>query len=385
MTTLTEIRSKVRKVTGSPSANQLSDSDIDTYINTFYLYDFPEHLRLLKLKKVYTFFTEPLIEKYDFPDEPFFTVEPPIYVGGYQARYLQDRDTFFLRWPPLNQFQQIGTGDGTSSPALQQITAVPIMRESLYISGISGGETITYNDDGKGQFISERFDISQINNANPATVTCLGHPFVVGQKVLISSVIGMLNINLPTPYDIVATMPGVSFDIMLNTTNFPDYTGGGFANRVLAGTVSYTTGVITLDWGVTLDVGSQIQAQFIFYTAGRPYDVLFYDTQFHFRPVPDKSYKVEINCFVQPTALLDTPTANFPELREWWQLLAYGASLKVFADRADFENLQAFEALMEEQKILVQRRTLKQLTNQRTSTIYANQQLWPQSNFYPYS
>lgn len=385
-TVLTQIRSKVRKVTGSPSPNQLSDADIDDYINTFYLYDMPEHLRLLKLRRVFTFFTEPNVEAYEFPDEAFLTIEPPIYVGGYQARYVQSREIFFMRWPPLNQFQQIGTGDATPTPPLAPITATPIILGSLYISAVWNGATITYNDDGAGSFVSERFNVTGISNAVNAVITVPGHPFVAGNTVAISEVIGMLEAN-ETQTTILATTP-TTITVSLDTTNFALYTGKGVVRRTGAGTINYDTGALTMNWGVPIDAGTPIQAQYIFYTAGRPYDVLFYNSTFHMRPIPDKAYKVEIDCFMQPTALIDTGnigTPDAPELREWWQLIAYGAALKVFADRADFESLQNFSNLMEEQKLLIQRRTLKQLTNQRAATIYGQNQLWPLSNFYPYS
>lgn len=384
-TLLSQIRSKVRKVTGSPSQFQLSDAELDDYINTFYLYDFPEHLRLLKLKNVYEFFTKPNIEEYDLPDESIITVEPPIYVGGYQARYLQDRQTFFMRWPPLNQFQQIGTGDGvTTAPPLQTITSVPIIRNTLYISAVIAGRTVTYNDNGNGQFNSENFAITSINQANPVTIACPNHPFVVGNSIKISDVIGMLGINELTA-TVVDVIPGVSFDLSLDTSTFENYTGKGFASRQNAGAISYTTGVISMNWGIAPDAGTQIQAQYIFYSTGRPYDVLFYHNKFHLRPVPDKAYKVVINAYLQPTSLFEDPETAAPEQREWWQMIAYGASLKIFADRGDFESLEQFAALFEEQKLLSQRRTLKQITNQRTNTIYESQNLFPLSNFYPYN
>jgi hypothetical protein len=390
-TTLIQIRDKIRKVTGSPSQYQITDDEIDDYINTFYLYDFPEHLRLLQLKQTYEFFTQPNVESYKIPTESIISVEPPIYVGGYQARYLQDRQTFFMRWPPLNQYQQIGTGNGTTSnPPLQQIVSVPIIQNTLYISCYYNGNTITYNDNGNGSFNSETFNITNINNANPVLVTCPGHPFVAGDNILISDVIGMLDINQVTA-TVVSVVPNVSFTLMIDATNFAAYTGGGFAQNINVGSINYTTGAISMNWGIVPDADSIIQAQYIYYSTGRPYDVLMYDYKFHFRPVPDKPYKVVINCFVQPTSLfMDNSTfsnaaTNAPLQREWWQMIAYGASLKIFADRGDMENLANFTPLFEEQKLLGQRRTLKQITNQRTNTIYESQNLFPLSNFYPYN
>ena len=43
MADLQTIRTKVRRLTRSLSPAQLTDAQIDEYINTFVLYDFPEH------------------------------------------------------------------------------------------------------------------------------------------------------------------------------------------------------------------------------------------------------------------------------------------------------------------------------------------------------
>jgi hypothetical protein len=92
-----------------------------------------------------------------------------------------------------------------------------------------------------------------------------------------------------------------------------------------------------------------------------------------------------MNVYKQPTALLAGAPRDFPELREWWQYIAYGAACKIFADRLDTSSLQQVYPLMEEQKLLIQRRTLKQLTNQRAQTIYTDQQPLPLANFYPFN
>ena len=50
MTTLADIRLKVRRVTKSPSANQITNAEIDDYVNDFYQQDFPAHLKTWNLK-----------------------------------------------------------------------------------------------------------------------------------------------------------------------------------------------------------------------------------------------------------------------------------------------------------------------------------------------
>ena len=47
--TLAAIQQKVRRLTYNPSENQLTTDDLNNYINTVLIYDFPEHLRTYKL------------------------------------------------------------------------------------------------------------------------------------------------------------------------------------------------------------------------------------------------------------------------------------------------------------------------------------------------
>ena len=107
-TLLQAIQQKVRKLTRSPSQNLLSDSDLNYYINTFVLYDFPEHLRTFLDRTTYTFYCNPYQDTYetgtilfnnqmvdpfagainnplyDFHNR-FKTIHPPIYIDGFES------------------------------------------------------------------------------------------------------------------------------------------------------------------------------------------------------------------------------------------------------------------------------------------------------------
>ena len=63
--TLTAIRIKIRRLTRSPSQALITDAQIDDYINTFVLYDFPESLRLSTFRTMLTFYTQPNIDTYE--------------------------------------------------------------------------------------------------------------------------------------------------------------------------------------------------------------------------------------------------------------------------------------------------------------------------------
>src|SRR5271157_1526109 len=103
--TLADIRNKVRRITGRPSQNQITDQQIDAYINTFYIYDLPEHLHLQDLRYNYQFITSPNIPVYDLPTEFYLTNMPPVYIGGYQSYMTQSRENFFRINPRLNFLQ----------------------------------------------------------------------------------------------------------------------------------------------------------------------------------------------------------------------------------------------------------------------------------------
>lgn len=297
MTTLADIRLKVRRVTKSPSANQITNAEIDDYVNTFYLYDFPEHLRLINLKETYTFITQPDIDIYNFTPNTIVSIEPPAYVGGNEIQFFQSREEFFTIYPEIQRNEILATGDGTAGPYTGTITATPIKQN----------------------------------------------------RVLISTV-----------------------DVAGNALSAQDTVAGTFAGNVVAGsTINYTTGAIAaLTWTANIAAGTDIMVQSVNYQSGRPQAALFYDDTIQLSPVPDQGYEFVMNAYVTPTALVNA--VDEPELREWWQLLALGASLKIFGDRLDMESYAKTKILFDEQKRLVERRTLKQISTSRASTIYTD-------------
>ena len=62
--TLAAIQQKVRRLTRCPSENQLTTDDLNNYINTFVIYDFPEQLRTFNLRQQFTFTCNPFQDVY---------------------------------------------------------------------------------------------------------------------------------------------------------------------------------------------------------------------------------------------------------------------------------------------------------------------------------
>lgn len=316
--TLTQIRTKVRRLTGSPSVTQLTDVQLDEYVNTFLVYDLPEELRLFNLKVEYEFYTQPNVDTYQFDRNNYLTVSTPLYIAGYEGFWSQSEEQFYRVYPQVEFIEQVATGDGSAGPYSFTLSDVPVLRG----------------------------------------YTAPGMPDTIHSQVLISGV------------DAAGT----------NQIARDDGAGGWIDENgaPLTGTINYVTGACT----VTFDnaVTGNINAQAIPYQPARPEALLFFNDIFFLRPVPDQAYKVQMEAFVAPLQLLAADDA--PLLNEWWQYIAFGAAKKILEDRLDFEGVAKIMPFLDEQQRKVLRRTLVQQTQERTATIYSEQVQFPYSNWY---
>lgn len=313
--TLADIRTKIRRLTRSPTQDQLPDADIDSYVNDFILYDMPEHLRIFALRTSFSWQCNPNIDTYttdanaavaalvDF-NQNYITVHQPVFIGGQPAYYSEDRGEFFGRYPKVQQIFQFAQGDGLTIGAFTAtLPSIPFLQNNVLISSV---------------------DVN--NNALSAT-------------------------DVPTS---------------TTTGNLVDPQTGG-----TLGTVNYITGAISVTFNVAPANGQAINAQTVPYVAQRPSAIMYFDDTFVLRPVPDQPYTINFDAYIRPTSLLNA--TDQPELQQWWKYIAYGAAKMVFEDRSDMESVQTIMPEFEKQAILVNRRTIVQYTSKRTSTIYANQ------------
>jgi hypothetical protein len=317
-TTLDAIRTKVRRLTRSPSSSQLSDAQIDEYVNTFVLYDFPEQLRLFSLRTLLTFYTQPNVDTYstettvvtdplyNFKNK-YIAVHPPIFLAGIQGFFTQKREIFYGYWPQTNTIADtLLRGDGTTGPFTGTIFAKPMLQNNVNINCLDTADT---------SMILVDYPVT-----GSTTTGALGLP---NQPQ-----------TLPSPY----------------------------------GQINYITGVFTAIFPNNTKVSAPIYVNNIAYQPGKPLSMLYYDNTFTIRPVPDKTYAIQIEVDVRPTELL--AASDVPDLEQWWQFISYGASKKIFEDRMDMDSVQMIMAEFKQQERLVLRTTLSQQANERTSTIY---------------
>ena len=148
--TLSDIRTKVRNVTGSPSSDQISDSDLDDYINNYYVFTMPFELKEQITNQSLQFKTTPGTDVYAFPGG-YFTDQPGAYADGFPLVFYQDVDVFYQDWPQQYAVDNIATGDGITAAFSGGLQNPPIIIGTLFItSDDPTGTQLILEDQGNG-------------------------------------------------------------------------------------------------------------------------------------------------------------------------------------------------------------------------------------------
>jgi len=347
--TLAAIQKKVRRITRSPSEAQLSDADLNEYINTFLVYDFPEHLRTFNLRQQFSFVCNPYQDLYitdtTLPlanqlynfQNIYLSVHDPVFIAGYQSFYTQSREQLFGIYPKLQSFQQLFTlGDGVTFT----FTGVINSQQSLIPPNFNQHITLL-----QGHCLFDSLD----SNSNG---------------------LAMIDVPVQNPDTGFNTVNGNLYLPGLQPTLRPTVIDP-------TNTINYITGKYTVTFKNTslTDVapgpGQIINTQTVPTITSRPQALMYYQDHFIIRPVPDQPYTINFEVFVRPSQLL--ATGQSPQLEEWWQLISYGAAKKVLEDRMDIDSVALIMPEFQKQMALCERRNLVQWTNERTATIYTEQ------------
>jgi len=326
MVQLLEMRNTVRRMTARYSPAQMPDTQIDRYINLAYTLHFPEQFKNLKLTKPYVFTTIPNVDTYAFlyENNPAnnqgqsvsstpgnITISPPVYCQGYILRYSQDKSVFYNRWPKLSVNQQIDTGTGALTVYTGTIPSTPFLRAQQDIFGnVTEAAVIISGYDNSG-FSFSLTDIPQINS---------------------------------------------NTGLLVDSNNLP------------VGLVNYVTGAYS--FSLVIPANTPIFAAVVPYQSSRPTDVIFYNQQITFRPVPQQVYQVEFQISQQPTDLIADSDA--PELDEWYLFICAIAAKLIYTDFPDPEGMAYLMPIYQDQLQMAQRRTLRQMGSQRAATIFSH-------------
>jgi len=309
--TLLQIKKKTRRLTASPSPNQLSEADLEEYIDTFYEQDFPAALKLWNTHSKYEFFTIPNEDQYPFDTSLYQSVLPPVYIDGLEALYSQSREEFFNIYPKLNIEQNAGQGDGTAGPYSFTLSQLPVLKRAVtvYAADTTGGT----------QSASDVPD-----SPTSATGTWIDNVTGIALAGAINYVTGVSTITFTT---------NIASTESINAT-FSPYTG------------------------------SRPSAMLFFkdYFILRPVPDKVYRVSMEVYQTPS-----------QLLSSSNHSDANTPDISQWWQYIAAGAAIKILEDRQDIESIKNILPLFQKQEALITYRTATQQAPERTATIFTNQ------------
>jgi len=131
--TKADIRAKIRNVTGQPSEEQMTDSEINDRISNYYNLTMPFELKEQITNQFLQFKTTPGIDVYAFPSG-YFTDQPGAYADGFPLVFYQDPDIFFQDWPQQYAVDNIATGDSSTTNFSGGLQNPPIIIGSLFIT-----------------------------------------------------------------------------------------------------------------------------------------------------------------------------------------------------------------------------------------------------------
>lgn len=319
--TVTSMRKMIRRLTNSPDQNSLTNAEIDESINTVYNQDFVYGVKIDQMRDVYTIYTQPYIDSYPADVNYQQGFRAPAYFDGIQGGFYKDRTQFFNLWPRIaTPFQPI-SGDGITTAFSFNIPG-PFLRNEVVLGGVSTtGSSIQVMDDGQGNLYSF---VPNPQTSNPAFNTNPAQP-------------GMYNLNLGNP--------------------------GLKDLRVNIGSVNYVSGNFVIDFapaGVIPASGQNMVLRVSQYQTGKPYSLLFWNNEFHVRPVPKEIHKIEIEVYLTPVQFLSI-NSN-PIVNQWWQYLSFLSAIKIQRERNDFESVNMLmEGAKNQENLVLSRQAVEEI------------------------
>jgi Ubiquitin-activating enzyme E1 FCCH domain len=411
--TVAFIRTKVRRLTACSGESALTTADLDQYINNFYNNDFAYAIKIDQMRSVYTFFTEPYIDRYPLDVNFNQGVRAPVYVEGIQGTFFKDRQQYYNLWPRFPTFFQMGGSTTTGT-----ITGITNANPGLVTSpnhNLTTGAVITISDvSGMTQLNGNIYTITvvDVNDFNINIDTTLfgiytsggswisnnqTFSFTIAAPFLSKEVVlggvdaggnpitinddGNGNLLYLVPNPVVYTplqnvnpaIPG-----MYNRNN----SNPGLNNPTIIGTVNYVSGQMnfTLPAGVSLGSGELFTIWVSQYQTGRPYSLLFWNNEFTIRPVPKYVHKVEVETYLTPVQFMNS-TDN-PILTQWSQYIAYGTALEILRDRQDMEGVQnLMEGFKRQEALVLERQGIEEINTPTYQFFNSTQTYWINGGF----
>lgn len=370
MNTLNDILVYVRRIIKTPNNSAMPDGLIIDYVNRFYINDVPARLQLFDLRNKFNLELVPNIDQYNMPytqtqtytdGATTYTISPypmyqgfqaPIYIDGVQINLMTSRDNFFKTYPNFFYNLQGETGDGATVAFTFTQANTPLVRGHIDVTGISANQSlqpVARASLNSGVFVNA----IDVNN---------------NSMILFDSPWPAANLN-GTLYNNATTYPYLPPASPSNSdSGYLVYYNYSTNQYVAAGTVDYIAGDFSVTFPSAPQADTPIYTQYASAAAGTPRIAMFWNNIISVRPIPDRTYFLEVNGYLTPAAFLATGQAF-----QWGYMSEYiarGAARKILSDVGDIEQLQMYEPFFREQEMQVLRRSDRIQSQSRTPTIY---------------
>lgn len=363
MNLISDIITYVRRIIKSPNDQIITDGLILDYINRFYINDVPARLQLFDLKTKFSLELRANIDQYGIPytqtqtytvSGQSYTIYPypmyqgfqaPIYIDGVQVNLMISRENFFKTYPNFFYNLQVDLGDGVTTAFTFTQSNIPLIRAHIDPTGVvanQSGLPIARSSLNSGVYVN--------------SVDANNNPLVLFDSPMLATYLNGTTVWQP-PF----LSPNANVGYML----YYNYSTNLYVD---AGTVNYVTGAFSITFPSAPQSDEPIYTQYASSAAGTPRIAMFWNNILTVRPIPDRTYLLEVNAYLTPAAFLATGQAF-----QWGYMsdyLARGAARRILSDAGDTDQLQIYEPFFREQEMQVLRRSDRIQTQNRTPTIY---------------
>ncbi len=178
---LSDIRRKVRQVTGRLSSNELGQNKLDEYINNYYQFTFPAEVKIEREHGYYEFNTVANQQQYTFPSG-YTNFEPPVYVDMMPLLYYQDPTVYFNENPNQITRQTPWGGNGITVLFSTTIQQPPILAGTVIVTD----NTETFTDNGLGNLTSNLGAVGNVNYTTGLITVSFTTAPASGQNIYLS-------------------------------------------------------------------------------------------------------------------------------------------------------------------------------------------------------
>ena len=332
---LSDIRTKVRTLTGKKSTEQISNDDLDSEINDYYRNTFPIECEPKKLK-------DWLIQATSVDDSGEYSVssevlklKEPVTINGAPITLYQDEQKFLDKYP-----KDTGSPYCISDPGLAIGTTKPnvatdafsyrISDHSYYKAAVAAGTALSGDTVPQNKYGAWRLEI---NTSGAISIVEAG--------------------DNGTGYATSAlAVAGLAVESSSNACM-------GFVTAICTAAAGFVPGTTDLDDSGVTDTYTDH-----FHTSRDiPEAALLSGETLYLRPKADDIFQFRARTVVKPTALSGDTAVLLPE---WGRLIAYGTAILIMSEEKDTDGLAAHTPFYDHLLTLIGRKDIKQKNvNQR--------------------